>query len=585
MGRPAKSLAELVLDGTFRARRDSHRVLLAGADLPWAWAVVLQRQYRAARSLPEQRAVALAFEQNLRLVHEQTAREQASGAGASLAAELEALGRPGSTKQLIAFFPAFLVHPLGARRGQPLQLEGWQKAFLRDLNRRDREGRRVYRLAVLSLPRGCGKTVLAAGLALHALVSRDDRPEILIAAGSKEQAGICLGFCRTMAEEGPLSDWVRFKQGRLVCAATGGSIRVVSSQGALQHGLAPSLVLLDELWTFASKAQEELYTAAASSLHKRPDALLLVITTAGSDRYSLLGRIYEEAQTWPTVTKSRSGCLTVCKDDAGGSLMHWFGAPAGCDPDDRSLWRAANPASWISLPILARQRRDPGLGVSGFKRLHLNMWVDGKDAWIPSQLWQDLHSDLRIPRDANLYVGVDIGLKHDTTAVSWCQWLPDGTILLRSRVWSAREKVPHHVLCEGGTIELEEIEAFILERLAPRFRIREVAYDPRFFHRSAEHLQKQGVTMVELLSSSAAMYDAYQRFFQLVQEGKVRHIGDPVLAAHIEATAATLGERGWKLKKRYSRHPIDATVASVIAVARADIGREPPKPDIHWFEW
>lgn len=586
MARPAKTLLQFVLDGTFLARRANHRDLLAGPELEYPWAVMLQRQYRAARSEPERRAVALEFERSVHAIHEQALVAQATGTGPSLEAELATLGRPGSSKQLLAFFPDYLVHTVGPKRGEPFKLEGWQKQFLRELNRHDKEGRRVYRMAVLSLPRGCGKTALAAGLAVHELVSNPEAPEILIAAGSKEQAGICFQFCRTMIEQGPLAGWVKLKRGMLVCEATGGLIRVISSHGALHHGLAPSLVILDELWNFTTKAQEELYVAATSALHKRPDAYLLVTTTAGCSRFSLLGQIYEAAHTWPEITTSRNGCLTVCKDEAGGSLLNWYGAPAGCDPDDRAIWRGTNPASWITIRDLARHRRDPGLGEPGFRRLHLNQFVDGKDAWIPSELWQNLSSQQRIPKDAWIYVGVDVGLRHDTTAVSWAYWQPeDGTLILRTRVWSARPDVPHHVLCEGGTIELEEIEAFILEKLAKKFRIREVAFDPRFFSRSAEYLQKKGLTTVEMLSSSAPMYDAYQRFYQLAHEAKITHNGNTVLAAHLDATAATPGQRGWKLRKRYRRHPNDATIASVIAVARADIGREPPKPRIDWFEW
>ncbi|HLK42422.1 MAG TPA: terminase TerL endonuclease subunit, partial [Thermoleophilia bacterium] len=539
MGRPAKSLVEFVLEGTFRARRESERDLLAGPDLPWAWAVVLQRQYRAARSEPERRAVALAFERAVVEIHAETALAQADGGGAALAAELAALGRPGSAKQLLAFFPAYLVHTMGLRHGEPFMLEGWQKAFLRELSRRDKQGRRVYRLGLLSLPRGSGKTILAAGVALYELVSREDEPDILIAAGSKEQARICFDFCRGMVEQGPLTEWVTVKSGSLICRATGGRIRVISSQGALQHGLNPSLVILDELWNFTTKPQIELYTAATTSLHKRPDAYLLVISTAGPSQYSLLGRIYEQAHTWPEISTARNGCLTIAKDEPNGLLMHWYGAPPGCDPDDRTIWRGANPASWVRIHDLGRHRHDPGLDEASFRRLHLNQWVDEKEAWIPAEVWQNLYSRVRIPAGSPLYVGVDVGLRHDTTAVSWAHRLPGGTILLRCKVWSARQDVAHHVLCEGGTVDLEEVEAFITERLAGRFKVREVAYDPRYFHRSAQHLEKNGLTVVEFVPSSAPIRNAYQSFYQLALEQKIAHIGDTVLAAHLAATAAT----------------------------------------------
>src|SRR5437764_15251566 len=95
-GRPAKSLAQLVRDGSFRARRAQQRALLAGPDLPYPGFAILQARFRRATSEPERRALALEFERAVRLVHEQAAAEQAQGGGRSLEAELAELGRPGS---------------------------------------------------------------------------------------------------------------------------------------------------------------------------------------------------------------------------------------------------------------------------------------------------------------------------------------------------------------------------------------------------------------------------------------------------------------------------------------------------------
>src|SRR5439155_17620046 len=137
------------------------------------------------------------------------------------AAKLAALGKPASVAQLLRFFPPFLVHPRGPLIGTPFRLEPWQQRFLREFYRRDKQGRRLYRLGLLAMPRGCGKTPLAAGLALYELVSRQDAPEVYFAAGSKEQASIGLGFARAFVAQGPLNEWLRVGR-TLSCPATGG---------------------------------------------------------------------------------------------------------------------------------------------------------------------------------------------------------------------------------------------------------------------------------------------------------------------------------------------------------------------------
>src|SRR5207249_7109454 len=102
-GRPPKSLAQLVRNGSFRARRAQHRALLAGPDLPYPGFALLQTRFRQATSEPERRALALEFEQAVRLVHAEAEIEQAEGRGRSLEAELAELGRAGSLVRLMRF--------------------------------------------------------------------------------------------------------------------------------------------------------------------------------------------------------------------------------------------------------------------------------------------------------------------------------------------------------------------------------------------------------------------------------------------------------------------------------------------------
>jgi phage terminase large subunit-like protein len=65
------------------------------------------------------------------------------------------------------------------------------------------------------------------------------------------------------------------------------------------------------------------------------------------------------------------------------------------------------------------------------------------------------------------------------------------------------------------------------------------------------------------------MADALQGFYEDVLERRVRHAGDPVLTAHLMATAAQRTDRGWRLSKIRQTQRIDATFAMVMAVGRA----------------
>src|SRR5438094_1904773 len=102
-GRPLKTLAELVRDGTFEGRRAEHRERLLGPDLPWPQFAALQGAYRLA-TVEERHPVALEFQRAVAAAHEEL-RRRAGGLAPSLAAELRALGRPDSFLQLEILFP------------------------------------------------------------------------------------------------------------------------------------------------------------------------------------------------------------------------------------------------------------------------------------------------------------------------------------------------------------------------------------------------------------------------------------------------------------------------------------------------
>lgn len=347
-GRPRKTLEQRVREGVFFARKPEQAALLLGPAVRWPNFASLQARYRAASSEPERRHVALEFERLVRAAHAEVRRRTGARpeaqAAAALTAALNELGRPGSVARLLRFFPYYLVHPKGPLLGEPFELAPWQTRFLREFYRRDQHGRRVYRHGVLGVSRGSGKTPLAAALALYELITRGDAPEVYCAAASKAQAGIALEFARAFVQDSPLREWVQLKSG-LICPATRGVMKVISSEGRMQHGRMPAVALIDELWAFQTASEVQTYTALASALHKREDAFLLAITTAGYDKQSLLGEIYEAALGWPQTETLNDGYLFIARDPDNGRLLWWHGAPDGAPVDDPAVWRKANPAS------------------------------------------------------------------------------------------------------------------------------------------------------------------------------------------------------------------------------------------------
>lgn len=84
--------------------------------------------------------------------------------------------------------------------------------------------------------------------------------------------------------------------------------------------------------------------------------------------------------------------------------------------------------------------------------------------------------------------------------------------------------------------------------------------------------------------TSKHMRDALQVFYSMVLEGKIRHRGDPVIAAHIANTRAWRGESGEirRVAKMDTRLPIDAVPALALAVWRA---ARLPSQSLPGFAW
>ncbi len=265
---------------------------------------------------------------------------------------------------------------------------------------------------------------------------------------------------------------------------TRGVLRTISADGYVAHGINPCAAIIDEPHAFTTGKQRELFEAIDTAVHKRPDAYWLLITTAGHDRASLLGKLFADVLEQLEPEHPAPG-LTTASDEENGFLLHWYGAEADCDADDEKLWKAVNPGSWVTVPELRRQRRSPSMATSTFKRRHLNAWVaPDVERWVPADVWEGLAGESSISPSDTIAIGGDGSRSYDTSALAWAQRALDGRIDVACRVFSVRDDVPHHVLHQGR-IDYEDVQDSLLE-LAERFQVREVAFDPRFIETAME---------------------------------------------------------------------------------------------------
>jgi phage terminase large subunit-like protein len=407
------------------------------------------------------------------------------------------------------------------------------------------DGRRRYTRALLGLSRGNGKSHLAAAVAGYMLLAdkpRDGRPpQVVLTAGAWNQAMITFKRLRELIEASPLSEMVTVLSGRGFMRIKGGAeLFVVSAEGPLQHGLEPTCVVFDEVW---NQRKRELFEALTGGMIKRPEPMMLMISTAGYDQDSLL---------WELCKLGESG-------DDPRFFYRWKTAPEDLPYDDPATWRIANPALSDPKPFLAESGiadSFKAMHEAEFRRWHLNQWTASEDAWINAEVWDACAGEPVFDPSRPTVLGVDASIRHDCTVVATVQRDERGVYHAAFRSWGPERE-----------IDLGLVEAHIREQCR-RFNVVGAAYDPQYMERSAQALEDEGIAMIRWQQDNSRMVPATRSLYEALVHGRLRHGGDQMARSHALAAGVVETERGLRLKKTEVTRGkyMDAVVALAMAV-------------------
>ncbi|KAA0275387.1 MAG: hypothetical protein EDQ89_00195 [Acidobacteria bacterium] len=408
---------------------------------------------------------------------------------------------------------------------------------------------------VAVLPRGNAKTTTAALIALHHLLTVPGAA-VTIGAASKDQARILYERLRGFAQHPSLEDDLVIRHLELRHEDESGQLRllrVIPSDGPRAHGLSSSLYVGDEVWAWRG---DELLEAMQTGLVKRPDAKLLLISTAAAVLDSPLGRLRVRAMGQSNA-KRKGSVIT-----AGGELawIEWS-LPDDRELDDMRAVKRANPAPWIEPSDLKRQRG--AVAELAFAQFHACRWGAREGAWLPAGAWNACAAEFTIDEGEQVWVGVDIGGSRAASAVV----MVTADLRVIAKTWQGDDavlKVAEHV-----------------RELAGTYGVMEVAYDPWRFRSEALRLEDAGLPMVEFPQSTTRMVPASERLYAAVVEGRLRHPNADDLNAHVAAAIAKQTQRGWRIDKSDERAQIDAVVALCMALERA----EQPAPEARLLGW
>lgn len=428
-----------------------------------------------------------------------------------------------------------------------LTLEPFQTRILAAAHGRQRE-------VLILLPRGNGKTTLMALDALHHFATTPGA-RVYVAAASEQQASLLFNtaveFARVLGDPHivPRYNHLRYCDDPANPKEWSRILEVRAADWRKLHGLAFTRAYLDEMQV----VDERVYDAMASALHKRPEAKLIIISTAGQGADSPLGRLRARALGQPSV-KVR-GALTDAQGP-GLRMLEWS-LPEDANVDDPKVVKRVNPASWITPALLREQReRLPDLA---YRRFIANQWTETRGHWLPSGAYQRCVGSPEVGDD--IYIGVDVGGQGTSTAVVW---IDDE---LHVGAWSRRG--------EDAVLDARDL---ILE-LASRHTVQEVVMDPWRAGQLAAELEREGLTCVAVPQTDSRMIPASVRLHRAILEQRIELPDDDELRAASARTVARTSRRGWRI----DGDDIGPMIALAIALDAAEQVKPEPVQLIGWL--
>jgi phage terminase large subunit-like protein len=412
------------------------------------------------------------------------------------------------------------------------------------------------RETLILLPKKQGKTTLMAALSLYHVLMTDDA-DCVIAAASRDQASIMLrqaqGFIRRSAW---LQSELLVKQREIVHKTHGGRIRILASDVDTADGVIPTLALVDELHRHKSA---DLYGVFRDGLGPR-DGKLVTITTAGADQNSVLWRMRQRAID---MGNKREGAYM--RAGSQSFVLHEWSLEPDADLDDIDLVKTANPLKAVSTTLLRERHDSPSTVPWQWARFACNVWTQGEEAWLPIGVWDSHRKKGAIPEGAAVWLGIDLGLKHDSAAIV--------AVAKEDELYRAEAYILYPPT-DGTPLDIAAVEAKVRE-LAQDYDVQSAAYDPWRFERSAQILGDEGLLMVEHPMTNVRMAPESEALHEAIMAGHIVHDGDEEFASHVNAGVPTETERGWRLTKRKAKDKIDALIALLMAYDLAARKQEP----------
>jgi len=341
-------------------------------------------------------------------------------------------------------------------------------------------------------------------------------------------------------------------QSRTIYLANGTTVTAISGDYAGAVGSNHGFVSYDELWGYTSESSTRLWEDL-TPVPTRKNSIRFISTYAGFEGESgLLWDLYKQV---------------VSKDEhpeGQGERLH-PDLPIYANREARifAYWDHEPRMPWQTESYYASQKKTLRPGT--YLRLHRNQWATAEEIFITPEMWDpcvnQVHHPTIISREA-LYVGIDVGIKHDNAARVAVRWDNAGEklILVSHRIWKPTP---------GRPLDLENTVEEDLRELNEQNDVVEIFADPYQMHRSITTLQAAGVPIKEYAQTQANCTLMGQTLFDLLTGLNLEVYPADELRQQALSTVAVENPRGWRIAKEKASKKIDAIVALAMACVAA----------------
>lgn len=481
--------------------------------------------------------------------------------------------------QVIRFIECLKI-PEGAKVGQPMKLEPFQKKFIRDIYDNPHGTSAAY----LSIARKNGKTALIACILLAHIVGPEAKlnSQVVSGARSREQAALVWSLAAKMVDMSPeLLEVCHVIPSlkKIIGLPMNVEFRALSADGSKNMGISPVLAILDEVGQVVGP-NDYFTDSITSAFGAHDDPLLMAISTQAPS----------DADLW-----------SIWLDDAIRSedrhtVCHVYQAEEGCDLMDRKQWKKANPAlgRFLNAKNLAQQmkkaQRMPN-ETAKVLNLYLNQRVSQQTLWLSPIVWRENNKtpDPELFARKGVHLGLDLSMRNDLTVAVGSAEDDDGDIHLITWAFSPlggleerarRDRVPYDQWVRDGyiyappgdTLNYDMIAGYLREQLeGMEIPINSIQFDryriDDFKAAAAREGFAQGCEWEDVGQGYVSMTPRIECMESLLLERKVRHGSNPILNLGASVAICERDNAGnRRLNKAKSSQKIDGMIAAVMSI-------------------